>query len=213
MSSRADREMATELASKLDAKVLYGPPIGQPVIVEVPEMAFLMVDGEGDPNTSTQYQDALQALFSVSYTLKFAVKKGRGFEYRVSPLEGLWWSDDPGDFLAGRKANWKWTAMIRQPDEATGQDVDAAIAAAGAKQPLPALSRLRFLRFAEGECAQVMYLGEYSAEGPTIKRLHEFIAAAGHRLTGKHHEIYLGDPRRAAPEKLKTVIRQPISRA
>jgi hypothetical protein len=205
--------MVTQVAAKPDVKILYGPPVGRPVILDVPEMAFLMVDGEGDPNTSKEYQDALQALFSVSYTLRFAVKKSRGFEYRVSPLEGLWWSDDPADFLAGRKTKWKWTAMIRQPDEVTGEEVAGAIAAAVAKRPLPALSRLRFARFREGACAQVMHLGPYSAEGPNIQRLHEFIAASGYRLAGKHHEIYLGDPRRAAPDKLRTVIRQPIAPA
>ena len=205
--------MATELATRVESRALYGPPVGRPVVVNVPEMAFLMIDGEGDPNTARQYQDALEALFSASYTLRFAVKKSCGFEYRVSPLEGLWWSDDPNDFQAGRKSNWRWTAMIRQPDEVTREEVDAAIAAAGVRKPLPALSWIRFGRFNEGECAQVMYMGPYSAEGPAIKRLHEFIAASGYRLAGKHHEIYLGDPRRAAPEKLRTVIRQPVAPA
>jgi hypothetical protein len=194
-----------------DLKALYSPPIGRPVMVEVPALAFLAIDGAGDPNTTPAYQQALEALFSVSYTLKFAVKKSRGLDFHVSPLESLWWAEGQ-DLLAAPKSSWQWTAMVRQPDEVTAADVAAAIEAAAKKRPLPALPRLRFLRFDEGECAQVMHVGPYSAEGPTIERLHVFIAASGCGLRGKHHEIYLGDPRRAAPEKLKTIVRQPVTR-
>ena len=201
--------MASQLATKPDVKILYGPPVGLPVLVDVPEMAFLMVDGEGDPNTSKDYQEALQALFSVSYTLRFAVKKSRGFEYRVSPLEGLWWSDDPTDFLAGRKTNWKWTAMIRQPDEVTDRLLDEVRAAAAAKDGA-GLGRVRLGTFTEGRCAQVLHLGPYSSEGPTVAALHAFIRAQGLAPTGKHHELYLGDPRRSAPERLRTILRQPV---
>jgi hypothetical protein len=200
--------MLTQLPQP-DLKALYNPPAGKPVLVEVPEMAFLMVDGAGDPNTVDAYREALEALFSVSYTIKFAVKKSRGFDFHVSPLESLWWSDG-GDLLETDKSAWKWTAMMRQPDEVTAEEVAAAIEAAGRKKPLPALSRLRFARFGEGTSAQVMHIGPYSAEGPTIEGLRAFIAASGHEPAGRHHEIYLGDPRRAAPEKLRTIVRQPV---
>ena len=201
--------MAVAAAAKPDLKSLYGPRAGRPELVDVPEMAFLVVDGQGDPNTGDEYRQALEALFSVSYTLKFGLKKSRGLDFRVAPLETLWWADG-ADLLAAPKAEWRWTALMRQPDEVTADDVAAAIATAGRKKPLPGLARVRFERFAEGESAQVMHVGPYSAEGPTIEGLRSFIAASGRKPRGKHHEIYLGDPRRAAPEKLKTVVRQPV---
>jgi hypothetical protein len=179
--------------------------------VEVPEMAFLMVDGSDDPNTSEEYADAVEALYAVSYTVKFSVKKGPdGIDFKVMPLEGLWWSDDMTDFLEGRREAWKWTMMIAQPEVATPARVEDAIAEAGRKKDLPALGRFRFDRFHEGLCAQTMHVGPYSAERPTIEALHGFIADEGYERRGKHHEIYLGDPRRTAPERLRTIIRQPV---
>jgi hypothetical protein len=195
-----------------DMKKLLAPSAAQPEIVDVPDLAFLMIDGTGDPVTSKAYADAIGALYSLSYGAKFALKK-TGLEFRVMPLEGLWWSDDPEAFLLGKRADWQWTAMIMQPDAVTAEIVEKVRAEAMSKKPQPALSKVRFARFHEGLAAQVMHIGPYSAEGPTIKRLHDFIAERGHRLKGKHHEIYLGDPRRAAPDKLKTIVRQPISSA
>jgi hypothetical protein len=202
---------ATKVDFKREHKELYRAG-ADPILVEVPELAFLMVNGHGDPNTAAEYTQAIEALFTVSYTLKFAIKRAAdGFDYGVMPLEGLWWVPDMSDFTTTKKSDWDWTAMIMQPDEVTQGLLEDALASATARKPLPAAAKLRRERFREGPAAQVMHIGPYSAEGPTIKRLHEFIAESERTLRGKHHEIYLGDPRRSAPEKLKTVIRQPVS--
>jgi hypothetical protein len=174
-------------------------------------MAFLMVDGTGDPNTSPEYAQALEALYAASYGAKFKVKRAPGgVDYKVMPLEGLWWSDDMAAFLEGKREDWRWMMMIAQPPVVSTIIIDEAVAEAGRKKDLPALARIRFEPFEEGLCAQIMHVGPYSAEGPTIEKLHAFIAEQGYSRRGKHHEIYLGDPRRAAPERLKTVVRQPV---
>jgi hypothetical protein len=182
-----------------------------PEFVEVPELSFLMIDGHGDPNRSERYQQAVQALYAVSYRLKFALKKQRGLDYRVAPLEGLWWAKDMTAFSMERKAEWDWTMMIRQPAEVTPKLVEQTAREVAEKKQLPVARELRLERFCEGPAAQVLHLGPYSAEGPTIEVLHAFIRGYGRGLDGKHHEIYLGDPRRSAPERLKTIIRQPFS--
>jgi len=201
------------LADKVDLgkelKALYAPPKGRTVVVDVPPLGFLMVDGAGDPNTAPAYREALDALYSVAYTMKFAMK-AEGRDFAVGALEGLWWSDDPGVFAGGDRAKWQWTMMIAVPDFVTAAGVSAAIAKAAAKKDLPAAARLRWERFAEGKAAQVLYFGRYADEGPTISALHDHIAGIGGTLSGKHHEIYLSDPRRTAPEKLRTIIRQPF---
>ena len=191
----------------------YYAPTRTPALVVVPEHAFLMVDGRGDPNVSVEYRDAVSALFTVSYTARFALKRAGVLDYGVMPLEGLWWGPGDSSFSTADRSAWEWTAMILQPDELTDEVLADAKASAAAKRALPALGRLRLDRFAEGHAAQVLHVGPYSAEEPTIAALHAFIAAQGLEPTGKHHEIYLGDPRRSAPEKLKTVIRQPVRRA
>ena len=193
-------------------KRLYSPSAKACQLVDVPEMRFLMVDGSGDPNTSQDFQEAIQALHSASYTLKFALKKSGGPEFRVMPLEALWWNDVDGSFDMNSKSAWSWTAMIRQPDFVDEATMAEAIRQAGARRELPGLSKMRFERFEEGLSAQVIHVGPYAEERPTIERLHAFIAEQGCEPAGKHHEIYLGDPRRAAPDKLKTVIRQPVRR-
>ena len=200
------------VAAAPTAGQLIKPRAGRPEIVDVPEFNFVMVDGQGDPNTSHEFQDAIGALYALSYGAKFALKKA-GFEFRVMPLEALWWSNRPRDFWRADRDRWQWTAMILQPDPVTAGVVEAVRAEAMRKKANPALGRVRFQAFREGRCAQVMHVGPYSAEQPTIELLHAFIAAEGYKPAGKHHEIYLGDPRRAAPEKLRTVIRQPIDRA
>jgi hypothetical protein len=190
---------------------LYNPSAKAPEIVDVPEMSFAMVDGEGDPNTSQWFEDAVGALYAVSYTLKFTFKQADPpTDWTVMPLEGLWWAEDMAEFSVGDKSNWQWTLMILQPDVVTPEAVADAITQAQRKKELPALDSLRFESFHEGLSAQVMHIGPYAEEGPTIEGLHEFIRESGHELRGKHHEIYLGDPRRSAPEKLKTIIRQPM---
>ncbi len=170
-----------------------------------------MIDGHGDPNTSDDYRDAIVTLFSIAYTLKFAFKLAPGgFDYGVMPLEGLWWGADRVDVVTADKSNWNWTAMIMQPDEITDEMVADAVVRAALKRPVPASDKLRLERFREGRSAQVLYVGPYSDELPTIQELHAFIAQQGYTPSGKHHEIYLGDPRRSAPEKLRTIIRQPV---
>lgn len=192
-------------------KALYSAS-GVPTLVEVPALNFLMVDGHGDPNTSPLYAAAVAALYGVSFTLKFSLKRGpQKIDYKVMPLEGLWWADDPHSFVAGDRSRWLWTAMIMQPNFITPGQVDEAIAAVRRKAPGDTLAHLRFDSFAEGRAAQLLHLGPYSAEAPNIERLHAFIAGQGGRLSGKHHEIYLSDPRRVAPDKLKTIIRQPFT--
>lgn len=195
---------------KKESKHLYQPSAKEVVAVEVPAFQFLMIDGEGDPNTSQAYAQAVEALFSVSYTAKFMVKKGNlAIDYGVMPLEGLWWADDMSTFLLNDRAQWKWTMMIRQPDFVTPALLQEAINEVGRKKQLPAVPRLRIETFAEGRCAQVLHIGPFSEEGPTIQRVHAFIEARS-GLSGKHHEIYLTDIRRADPAKWKTIIRQPM---
>ena len=191
---------------------LYNPSSQKISVVDVSEMNFLTVDGEGDPNITKDYSDAVEALYGVSYALKFMLKKGpRKIDYPVMPLEGLWWADDMSKFSAENKAGWKWTAMIMQPGFITKEMVEEAKGRVEEKKgPLPGIPKMRFDSFHEGRSAQILYLGPYSEEGPAIRKLHEFVAEQGHNLRGKHHEIYLGDPRRAKPERLKTVIRQPF---
>lgn len=208
--------MAVAGVEKLDLKktlkALYSAPLGKPVIVDVPPLNYLMVDGTGDPNTSPAYAAALEALYGVAYTLKFTIKRAaKPIDYVVMPLEGLWWADDMQAFTSGDRAKWHWTAMILQPDFISLAQVHAAIAACRQKKPSVALDRLRFERVSEGRAAQLMHLGPYATEANNIQRLHAFIATEGGSLGGKHHEIYLSDPRRVAPEKLKTIIRQPFT--
>jgi hypothetical protein len=199
---------------KRQFKALYTPSMDDASIVSVPPLAFLMIDGRGNPNTAPEYVDALGALYAVAYTAKFMLKKGEtAIDSPVMPLEGLWWADDMTDFTVGAKDNWQWTMMIMQPEVVTPEIFTAARQEAMAKKRIPALADVRLASFDEGLCAQIMYRGPYADEGPTIARLHAFIAAHGYSRTGKHHEIYLGDPRRTEPERLKTIIRQPIRRA
>jgi hypothetical protein len=188
---------------------LYRASAKEVVAVEVPSLEFLMVDGEGDPNTAPAYAEAVEALFSVSYTAKFMVKKAGAVDYAVMPLEGLWWADDLSVFATGDKSQWKWTMMILQPPFVAASVIEAALADVRKKKSLPALDRLRFETFTEGACAQVLHVGPFATEGATIERLHEFIDARTRRR-GKHHEIYLSDIRRAAPANWKTIIRQPM---
>jgi hypothetical protein len=197
---------------KLDLKRamrrLYYPPVGQPVLVDVPDMAYLMIDGRGAPGTE-DYQQAVEALFSVSFTAKFTVKRvDPQMDFTVMPLESLWWTSDGG---GGRPADrdGRWTAMIVQPPAVTGELARKAIADA-CERGLTAAREMRLERFREGLAAQVMHVGSYADEEPTIEKLHAFIAEHDYPLRGRHHEIYLSDPRRAAPERLKTVIRQPV---
>jgi hypothetical protein len=181
-----------------------------PTLIDVPTMTFLMLDGRGDPNTSADYAAAVQALYTLSYGVKFAIKRTLGVQVKVAPLEGFWWAEDMSAFLRADKSAWQWTAAIRQPAELTPELLDDVAAEVARKKDVPAAASVRLEAFTEGLCAQILHVGPYSAEEPTITRLHAFIAEQGYALGGRHHEIYLGDPRRAAPEKLRTIIRQPV---
>jgi hypothetical protein len=194
---------------KKELKSLYAASAKEVVAVEVPAFQFLMIDGEGDPNQSPEYSDAVEALFSVSYTAKFMVKKAEAVDYAVMPLEGLWWADDMSVFVGGDKARWKWTMMIMQPSFVAKSVIEAAVGEVRRKKGSNAVDRLRLETSAEGACAQVLHVGPFATEGPTIERVHAFIDARAARR-GKHHEIYLSDIRRAAPANWKTIIRQPM---
>nr|WP_233410398.1 GyrI-like domain-containing protein [Rugamonas sp. CCM 8940] len=192
---------------------MYQPSAKEVVEVEVPPLHYLMVDGAGDPNTTPAYAEAVEALFSVSYTAKFMLKKGaQPIDYAVMPLEGLWWADDMAAFEANERSQWRWTMMILQPDFVGADVIDAAMAEVQRKKALPGVARLRYDSFVEGRCAQLLHVGPFSEEKPNIDRLHAYIDGRGGRR-GKHHEIYLSDIRRAAPERWKTIIRHPMQAA
>lgn len=196
---------------KKELKHLYNASSKKIEIVDVPKMNFLMIDGKGDPNTSQEFQEAVNALFNFSYTLKFMIKKNAlGIDYGVMPLEGLWWADDMSQFSVENKEDWKWTLMIMQPEHVTVTLVNKTVEQVKKKKDLAALLKVRFEAFSEGKAAQIMHIGPFSEEGPTIEKVHHFIKENGLKLSGKHHEIYLSDIRRAAPEKWKTIVRQPV---
>ena len=184
----------------------------RPQLVQVPGITFVMVEGEGDPNTSPEFQDAIQALYALSYTIKFALKKELGVQERLGPLEGRWRNPGSSSLDLEGKSPWSWTLMIAQPDAVDSARFERTRAGLLRTKQNPALTRARLERFEEGLCAQVMYVGPYSAEEPTITALHAFIREQGYTFDGaihQHHEIYLSDPRRTAPERCRTVIRQP----
>ncbi|MDI6800362.1 MAG: GyrI-like domain-containing protein [Actinomycetota bacterium] len=196
---------------KKELKELYNSSVKEVSLVDVPKMNFLMIDGSGDPNTAKSFSEALEALFSLSYAIKFMIKKGKeALDFAVMPLEALWWADDVMKFAAGKKDDWYWTVMVMQPGFVTEAQVKEAMGEVKKKKELPALELVRFESFTEGKAAQIMHIGPFSEEGPTIERVHRFIKDNGFKLSGKHHEIYLSDTRRTAPEKWKTIIRQPF---
>jgi hypothetical protein len=197
---------------KKQLKHLYKPSFKKVEIVEVPQMNFLMVDGEGDPNTSKSFSDAIEALYPLSYTLKFMVKNGEtGVDYVVLPLEALWWAEDMSAFTTGDKDAWKWTLMIMQPEFITTKMIEKAKQEVERKKKPASLHLVKFEPFKEGKAAQILHIGPFSEEGPAIEKVHLFIKNNRSRRVGKHHEIYLSDIRRAAPEKWKTIVRQPMS--
>ncbi len=203
----ADNE---KIDCKKELKHLYQPSAKKVVAVDVPAMNFLMIDGEGAPD-SQAFQDAVATLYPLAYTLKFMVKKGAlEIDYGVMPLEGLWWADDMSAFTADDKDAWKWTLIIMQPELITKTMIEEAFKELKTKKNPVALPLVRFESFTEGKAAQTLHIGPFSEEGPTVEKVHDFIAESGCKRVGKHHEIYLSDIRRAAPEKWKTIIRQPM---
>ncbi len=207
--------MPTKVDFKKSMKNLYQPSTKEVVIVDVPEMKFLMIDGIGSPGDSQEYQNALATLYPVAFKTKF-LSKAKGKDYVVPPLEGLWWADNMEDYRSGNRDKWKWTMMIMHPDWITNDLIEEAIEITKKNKPELSnhLDKLKFERYAEGQCAQIMHLGPFSEEGPTVDKVHKFIEDQNGKYDGlnqKHHEIYLSDPRRAKPENMKTIIRQPFS--
>ena len=196
---------------KVAHKALYSPSAKEFTIVDVPEFRYIAIDGHGDPNTSPDYAEAVESLYSVAYAVKFDSKKTLERDFTVAPLEGLWRADDMDDFVTRKKSNWDWTMMIAQPDWITAAMVASAVDKASAKTGLAALARLRLLILDEGKSVQIMHHGPYDDEAPTLERLHhQYLPEHGLTRTGDHHEIYLSDARRTAPAKLRTILRQPV---
>ena len=191
---------------------LYKPTAKAVTLVDVPAMNFIMVDGHGAPE-SPLFQQAIQALYPIAYTIKFARKKADGTDYGVMPLEGFWWADDMSAFTSGKtgRDKWQWTLMIMQPDFITRADFTAAQEIAAKKNDNPLIAKVRFEKFKECAAAQIMHVGPFSAEGPNVQKIHDKIVELGGKLSGKHHEVYLSDFRKVDPQKMKTVLRQPYS--
>ena len=193
-------------------KHIYSPSAKVFSLIEIPPLQYLMIDGHGDPAVVTEYTDAVQTLYGISYTLKFHLKKTQGIDYTVMGLQGLWWMPDMREFSLERRADWDWTMMILQPEFITPDLVEDAKIQADAKGKAPLAHRIRLTTLEEGACVQIMYFGAYVDEAPVIAQMHAWIHDNGYTPTGKHHEIYLSDPRRVAPEKNKTILRQPIQK-
>lgn len=191
-------------------KSLYSPASKDFTFIEIPALQYLMIDGHGDPAIVQDYVDAVQTLYSLTYTLKFHLKKTQGIDYTVMGLEGLWWMSDMREFSLERRADWDWTMMILQPDFITPVLIEEAKHLATAKGKAPHANRAHLELLQEGTCVQIMYFGPYADEAPVIARMHAWIREHGYKPTGKHHEIYLSDPRQVAPEKNKTILRQPV---
>lgn len=180
-------------------------------LVEVPRQHFIAIDGHGDPNTSSEYAAAVEALFSVAYTIKFASKNSLDRDFVVGPLEGLWWADDPNVFLTRDKDTWDWRLLIAQPEWITETLIEEGRRTALAKKGLPAIDEVRHHLLEEGTSAQMLHIGSYDDEGPALYQLHhEYLPENGLRPAGLHHEIYLSDARRTEPAKLRTILRQPV---
>ncbi|MDP3178981.1 MAG: GyrI-like domain-containing protein [Spirochaetaceae bacterium] len=203
--------MPTKIDLRSRYKGVYSA-MKEPSLIKIPSLSAFAIDGTGDPTNSPRFRTCVEALYAASYTLKFALKKERGFDWGVLGLEGEWWCDNIEEFSMDRRGDWLWSLFIVQPEEVSEAETNSAIAAAKKKKGLPALDELRFERRPAHEAAHILHLGSYDAESPTIERLHAFIGASGLRLAGHHREIYLNDARRTDPAKLKTIIRQPVVR-
>jgi hypothetical protein len=204
--------MSTKFDFKKDMRQFFNPPKGKFTIVDVPPMQFIMGDGDGNPNNNPRFIALTEATYGLAYTIKFKCKAMEK-DFVVAPLEGLWWSENMDAFILERKDDWIWTLMMALPDWVTPEMFEESRDEVAKKKDLPALPDLRLETYHEGLSVQIMYLGAYADEGPTIAAMHQFAEEQGYALRGKHHEIYIGDPRRNPPEKLKTVIRQPIEKA
>jgi hypothetical protein len=202
--------MGSKVDYKKELKELYRASAKECSIMTVPAMNFLMIDGSGNPNNSIEFQNAVEALFSVAYTLKFLIKKSIDIDYGVMPLEGLWWCDDMENFSVKNKDSWEWTLMIMQPSHINRENFAEATEKVNREKRLAAVDKVSFGTYEEGKVVQVLHIGPFSEEGPTVEKLHSFISDNQYQMNGKHHEIYLSDTRRGKPENWKTIIRQPI---
>lgn len=202
--------MLAKIDLKKELKEFYHASPHKVTVVDVPAFTYLMIDGAGDPNASPAYAQAVETLFAASYTAKFMVKRSDGgIDYTVMPLEGLWWADDWSAFETGDRARWQWTMMILQPDFVPATVLVQALERVRRDKPHLPVDQVRLERWAEGRAAQILHIGPFSEEGPTLQRLHAFIREHG-QLRGKHHEIDLSDIRRAAPKRWRTILRQPM---
>jgi hypothetical protein len=198
---------------KKEWKSLYSASAKKALLIDIPKIKYLMIDGEGDPNRAPRFQAAIEALYGVAYTMKFSLKFGpEKIDYPVMPLDGLWWTDKE-PFDVENKGSWKWTLMIAVPDCITAAMFREAKKTLKVKKGLAMADEIRLKSFREGPSVQIMHIGPYSEEGPTIAKLHQFAADCGYTTAGKHHEIYFSDPRRTKPEKLRTLLRQPVKKA
>jgi len=195
---------------KKEYKELYKPSAKKVSFVEVPKLNYLAIDGKGDPNTSQEYQDSIEALMSLSYKIKFIMKKQHQKDYVVMPLEGLWWADDMDNFSIEDKSDWKWRSLVMQPDFVKKEHIQQGKEEVAKKKDLPSLDKVKFIELDEGLSAQILHIGPYAEEGPSVEKLHNEIEENNYEFNGLHHEIYLSDVRRTKPEKLKTIIRQAV---
>jgi len=201
----------TKLDLRKALKSLYNPPTGEVELIRVPTLKYIMVDGVGDPGGEA-FQQAMGVIYNVAYTMKFRSKATLRKDYNVMAPEGLWWMKG-GGFDAAKRDEWMWTLMSVQPDFVTSKLFSEAVKEVGQKKDPPGLEKARLESFAEGLCVQILHVGPYSAEPESIAKLEAYAKENGYRMAGKHHEIYLGDPRRAAPSKLRTIIRHPVAKA
>ncbi len=199
-------------------KELWSPPVGKVTLVTIPAMLYLVVEGVGNPNTSKAFQEAIQALYTAAYTMKFGAKAAGVADWKITPLEALWWSTSgrdlsDADFSVTTPGEMAWEALLMQPSIVTAEMLERArTEAARKKKDIPALAKVRLETWAEGLCVQTMYVGPYAGERATIEMMHTWMAANGYRSRGRHHELYLSDPNRTAPEKLKTILRIPVEK-
>ena len=209
MRSCHHRGMKTDFKKTMD---VYRAPAGSFRVVDVPPLQYLAVDGQGDPNTSQAFSDAIATLYPVGYKLKFASKQQLDRDYVVMPLEAQWWADDMAEFTSRRnKAAWRWTALMMVPEWITREMFDSAVAKVADGEPPAALAQLRLETITEGRCVQTLHVGSFDDEAGVLERLHdEFIPDAGLQMTGKHHEIYLSDFRKVESARLRTILRQPV---
>ena len=198
---------------KVDLKEYYKASKKEPVIIDVPAFPFFLVNGTGDPNTSEHFQGAVKTLFTLSYTLKFAVKKAGILDYKVMPLTGYWTLVDPKDRDISNRENWAWTVGIQQPEAVDLEMIALARESVRKKKPEAILDEVRYETVADGLCAQILHVGPFAEENATFDRMHEFLEASGCRPREEgHREIYLSDFNRTAPEKLKTILRKRLEK-